>query len=88
MGGTANNSACMMSTLGLKVVSLSSAGDDRYGQLIVDDFNRHGVDTRYIRSIPAILIWRLFSMRVGKIVNLCAGEIIVSGISRRLYRDC
>lgn len=49
VGGTVANSACMMSTLGLKVVSLSSAGDDRYGQLIIDDFNRHGVDTRYIK---------------------------------------
>ncbi|EOF7805584.1 MULTISPECIES: carbohydrate kinase family protein [Klebsiella] len=52
VGGTVANSACMMSTLGLKVVSLSSAGDDRYGQLIVDDFNRHGVDTRYIKINP------------------------------------
>jgi len=48
-GGTVANSACMMATLGLKVASLSNAGDNSYGQMIVDDFKRHRVDTRYIK---------------------------------------
>ncbi|MBZ0058982.1 MULTISPECIES: carbohydrate kinase family protein [unclassified Leclercia] len=51
-GGTVANSACMMATLGLKVISLSSAGDDRYGESIINDFARHGVETKYIQINP------------------------------------
>jgi len=44
-GGPAANFACAASRLGLRVSSLSNVGDDEGGQLIIDDFQRYGVDT-------------------------------------------
>ncbi|MGY5956028.1 carbohydrate kinase family protein [Kosakonia sp. BK9b] len=48
IGGTVANSACVMGRLGLRVTSLSTAGDDYYAQEIINDFHKNGVDTRFI----------------------------------------
>ncbi|AMO47871.1 PfkB domain protein [Enterobacter sp. FY-07] len=54
IGGTVANSACVMGKLGLRVTSLSTAGDDYYAQAIIDDFHRNGVDTRFILRKPGV----------------------------------
>lgn len=44
-GGVVANFACAAAKLGLQVASLSTVGDDPYGQSILDDFQDHGVAT-------------------------------------------
>jgi ribokinase/sulfofructose kinase len=47
-GGPAANFACAASRLGLTVASLANVGDDEGGRLIIEDFQRYGVDTSLI----------------------------------------
>ncbi len=49
VGGTVANSACVMGKLGVKVTSLSTVGNDHYAQMIIDDFRRNNVDTRFVQ---------------------------------------
>jgi ribokinase/sulfofructose kinase len=50
-GGPAGNFACAASRLGLRVAMLAEVGSDEPGRLIVEDFQRHGVDTSLIQVI-------------------------------------
>ncbi|MEX6120424.1 carbohydrate kinase family protein [Providencia hangzhouensis] len=54
VGGTVANSACVLGQLGTKTLSLSSVGDDHYGQMILNDFKRFRVDTRFVDVIPRL----------------------------------
>ncbi|HBT4804018.1 TPA: carbohydrate kinase family protein [Klebsiella quasipneumoniae subsp. similipneumoniae] len=54
VGGTVANSACVMGQLGLKVVSLSTVGNDHYAKMILDDFEKYGVDTCYVQRKPGV----------------------------------
>ncbi|EOZ9299950.1 hypothetical protein A3462_05905 [Enterobacter bugandensis] len=49
VGGTVANSACVMGKLGVKVTSLSTVGNDHYANMIIDDFHKNNVDTRFIQ---------------------------------------
>ncbi len=50
-GGPAANFACAASRLGLLVASFSLVGDDDSGRLIIEDFERYGVDTALIQVL-------------------------------------
>jgi ribokinase/sulfofructose kinase len=50
-GGPAANFACAASRLGLLVSSFSLVGDDQSGRLIIEDFERYGVDTSLIQVL-------------------------------------
>ncbi|KNC91870.1 carbohydrate kinase family protein [Trabulsiella odontotermitis] len=54
IGGTVANTACVMGKLGLRVASLSTAGNDYFGQSIVDDFVRNHVDIRFVQRKSGI----------------------------------
>jgi len=47
-GGPVPNFACAASRLGLSVGLLGSVGDDAAGQLVIQDLQRYGVDTRCV----------------------------------------
>lgn len=48
-GGPASNFACAASQLGLRVMTLSTVGDDEAGRLMIADFERFGVDTALVQ---------------------------------------
>ena len=47
-GGAAANVAAMLSNLGLNVSLLSKVGDDCFGDKLIEDLEKHGVDTSNI----------------------------------------
>ena len=50
-GGPAGNFACAASRLGLRAAALAKVGADEAGRLIVEDFQRFGVDTSWVQVI-------------------------------------
>lgn len=50
-GGPAANFACAASRLGLTVSSYCQVGDDEGGRIIIEDFNRYGVDTSLVEVV-------------------------------------
>ncbi|MCG8515647.1 MAG: carbohydrate kinase family protein [Halanaerobiales bacterium] len=51
-GGTIANFACAISRFGLKTGWIGQVGDDREGQLLLEDFIRFNVDTKYVTIEP------------------------------------
>lgn len=47
-GGPVGNFACMGSKLGLRVAAFCVLGDDEGGKLLLDDFQKNGIDTTYV----------------------------------------
>ncbi len=52
IGGCAANAAIGMARLGLGVGVVGQVGDDPFGQFIVQQLQRHGVQTRQVRFVP------------------------------------
>ncbi|MFC7057134.1 carbohydrate kinase family protein [Halovenus salina] len=51
-GGSASNTAFVLSTLGLSTVLAGSTGDDRYGSLVREELDEVGVDTSHVEAVP------------------------------------
>ncbi|MCG9627473.1 carbohydrate kinase family protein [Vibrio mediterranei] len=51
IGGTAANSACVCGSLGLRTAALSQVGYDSIGELIIGEYSKYGVDTRFVKKI-------------------------------------
>jgi sugar/nucleoside kinase (ribokinase family) len=47
-GGTESNVACAASRLGWRSAVFGEVGDDPHAQLLIDDFQRHGVSTEHL----------------------------------------
>ncbi len=47
-GGTVANFACAAARLGLQVASLSTVGGDEAGELVLQDFRKYGVATKFV----------------------------------------
>lgn len=47
-GGPVGNFACLASAFGVKVAAACTLGEDEGGKIINDDFQKFGVDTRYV----------------------------------------
>lgn len=54
-GGPVGNFACIASSMGLKVASMCTLGDDEGGNLLLQDFKSYGVDVSYITVDPEIV---------------------------------
>jgi ribokinase len=50
-GGLVANAACAASQLGLRTAWAGPIGEDEYGQILLDDFARFGVDTHFAQHI-------------------------------------
>lgn len=48
-GGSAANTVCWLSELGLRTAYIGCVGDDRAGQVILHDLHRHHVDTNFVK---------------------------------------
>jgi ribokinase/sulfofructose kinase len=48
IGGTAANTACVCGSLGLSVAAVAKVGTDSDAAAIVQEYQRHGVDTRFV----------------------------------------
>ncbi|SDJ63448.1 ribokinase [Halovenus aranensis] len=51
-GGSASNTAFVLSTLGLSSVLVGSTGEDKYGSLVREELAEAGVDTTHLTSVP------------------------------------
>jgi sugar/nucleoside kinase (ribokinase family) len=54
IGGCASNAAIDLARLGVRVGVVGCVGDDPFGRFIIETLDRSGVDTRSIRSLPAV----------------------------------
>ena len=50
-GGSAGNSATVMTLLGADVKILTAVGDDTFSEMIVDDLQKRGIGTEYVQRI-------------------------------------
>lgn len=58
-GGMMGNAAATVSLLGVSAGVVALLGDDQRGDLVIDDLQRCGVDTRFIRRIHGPSFWTL-----------------------------
>ena len=90
-GGCGNNAAIAMARLGLRVAAIGRVGNDRTGDMVLDELRTNGVQTRYMvrdstsrTSLSVVVInersERSFIHHPGAYLNLSAKDVPVEAL--------